>query len=281
MKYLLSVIALSLTLSFTPLVHAADTGILDMVRRVGSLIFNGKSPTQQGKEKEIEIRRRGIENIFNTKSADSTDQTPSQTTPTPFTTLFPVSPVPSRTPNGLEVNQGFESLTQFYDYVGKKVGVPPCVLEAVSYMEYQAVWNYTPGQIGQYIQPGQVIPNCPLNLCSAAGHMQMTTGIDDRGSPACGRCGLTSCPNAWASHGRAVNEYESASHLPNVCNMRDSTFGAARKLKKDSGTSDGNMNWTTENYLTAGKRYYGSGTQRFERLGNRTYGEYMAYHCGL
>jgi len=148
-------------------------------------------------------------------------------------------------------------------------------------MEYQTVWGYTPSQINQYIQPGQVIPNCPLNLCSAAGHMQMTTGFDDQGSPACNRCGLTSCPNAWADHGKAVVEYEGANYIPNVCNLRDSTFGSARKLKKDSGTAPGDMNWNTQHYLKAGKAYYGSGTQRFERLGNRTYGEYMAYNCGL
>jgi len=191
--------------------------------------------------------------------------------------------VPTQTPNGLEVNQSFLALDELWEYVGNKVGVPPCLLDAVSYIEYATVNNYSPSQIQQYQQPGQVIPNCPWNYCSAAGHMQMTMGIDERGDTKCTRCGHGYCPNAWASsnQGQAVLRYEGGGYNPNVCNLRDSTFAAAQKLKNDSGTAPSDMNWSTDKMIYVGGRYYGSSTQRHERLQNRTYGEFIADNCRL
>ena len=209
------------------------------------------------------------------------------------TTQNPYSPVPTQTPNGLQINQSFIALDQLWEYVGNKVGVPPCILEAVSDIEYPAVKKFSPEEILQYQQPGQVIPKCPWNSCSAAGHMQMTMGIDEYGSMSCNRCCWTnnnnvtkcqtSCPNAWEdkNQGRSVLRYESGNYTPNVCNLRDSTFASAQKLKNDSKTDPDDMNWSIETMIKVGGNYYGSSTQRHIRLGNRTYGEYLAYNCSL
>ncbi len=212
-------------------------------------------------------------------------QNPAENTP------YNPSPIPSQTPNGKPIDQSFAALQQLYEYVGNKVGVPSCVIEAVSYIEYPTVYNYSQSQINQYSQPGGRIPNCPWNSCSAAGHMQMTMGIDDRGSTSCNRCcwtnskGVTtcqkSCPNAWVTYGNAATQYESISHTPHVCNLLDSTYAAAKKLKTDSGTAARDMNWTNEAYMRAGTRYYGNCTVKYDRLGNRTYCEYLAYNCSL
>ncbi len=197
-----------------------------------------------------------------------------------------ISGVPSQTPEGQPIDQTFTALQTFYDYVGGQVGVPQCVIEAISYMELTSVFNYTPEQVNQYIQPGQVIPNCPWNSCSAAGHMQMTMGTDDRGSSSCNRCCwqgncLNSCPNAWASYGNAVNEYDGASHQAHVCNLRDSTFAAAKKLKRDSGTPAGDRNWDQNAMYEAGRRYFGECRTPFAHLGNRTYCEFIIHQCTL
>lgn len=202
------------------------------------------------------------------------------------TTTPEITGVPSETPEGKPIDQTFTALQTFYDYVGGKVGVPTCVIEAISYMEFTTVFNYSPDQVNQYIQPGQVIPNCPWNSCSAAGHMQMTMGTDDKGSPACNRCCwngncLNSCPNAWASYGNAVNEYDGANHQAHVCNLRDSTFAAAKKLKKDSGTAPTFRNWDQQAIYEAGRRYFGECKTPFSHLGNRTYCEFIIHQCTL
>ncbi len=208
--------------------------------------------------------------------------------PTPLNSLtpFPTNVIPSQTPGGKPVDQTFTAIQTFYDYVGQKVSVPTCVIEAISYMEYTPVLKYTPEQVNQYIQPGQKIPNCPWNSCSAAGHMQMTIGTDERGSTSCNRCCwngkcLNSCPNAWGSYGNAVNQYDGASHQSNVCNLRDSTFAAAKKLKQDSGTQAGNRNWDQNAIFQAGKRYFGECKTPFQHLGNRTYCEFIIHQCTL
>lgn len=237
------------------------------------------SSVENSKKQTETIYKNVFENIFNsniTNTPSSPD--PESATPTPKPNS---SPIPTQTPGGLEINQSFTALHDLYDYVGKKVGVPTCIIEGVSYIEYPTVYTYSPGQISQYSRPGQIIPNCPWNLCSAAGHMQMTIGVDERGDTKCTRCGAGYCPNAWGTHGKAVQQYEGVSYTPNVCNLKDSTFGAAKKMKHDSETAAEDLNWSYKTMLYVGYRYYGSSTLRYERLGNRTYGEYLAYNCGL
>lgn len=254
-------------------------------------LYLPKDSYDKSKEAEADANKELYKLFLKGESeADPPQETPSLTG---GATPNPTPSAPQQTPEGTPINQTYANLSDFKDYVGEKTGVPLCVLEAISYIEYPTVWDYTPEQFNNYIQPGAVIPNCPLNLCSASGHMQMTTGIDDRGDTTCGRCGAGYCPNAWASYGNAVNQYDSATHTPNVCNLRDSEFAAAKKLKTDSGTDFSNRNnWQEEAYMRAGTRYYGScssghsydfNTRGFpqEVPTSLTYCEFLQFVCSL
>ncbi|MCA9371988.1 hypothetical protein KC726_03760 [Candidatus Woesebacteria bacterium] len=190
------------------------------------------------------------------------------------------------TSSGNSISITPSALIDLYRYVGNKVGVPACVLEAVSYIEWPTAFNYTPEEVQLYSQPGQRIPNCAPNTCSASGHMQMTTGIDPYGSASCSQCCwqgscLSSCPNAWGSYGNAIQQYENISHMPDVCNLTDSTYAAAQKLKNDSNTSPGDLNWSEEAMHRAGERYYGNCTVTYSRLGDRTYCGFIIHQCNL
>ena len=248
--------------------------------------------TNQGNSQSESLANSALRMVEAIIDLTNTGGTTSQPiSPTPVENPFNPSPIPSQTPNGNTVNQSFVARKQLYDYVGIKVKVPPCVLDAISYIEYSTAYDYTAEQIAAYTKPGGRIPNCPWNSCSAAGHMQMTMGTDERGSTSCNRCcwtnsqGVTSCqkscPNAWSGYGNAMTKYESISHTPHVCNMLDSSFAAAEKLKHDSGTAPGDINWSSQAYTSAGRSYYGNCTVRYARLGNRTYCEFVAYNCSL
>ncbi len=168
------------------------------------------------------------------------------------------------------------NFTQLFNEVGSKVGVPPKILAAVMTIETPSTFNLSPEEINLYSTPNNVMPRCGPNVCSATGPMQMTIGIDNKGSSQCLGCGLTSCPNAWARYGDAINIFTGASHNPNPCNLLDNIYAAAYKLKTDSGATDP-VNWTQEQVYRAGTRYYGSCSDRYRysRLGNRTYCEFL------
>lgn len=171
------------------------------------------------------------------------------------------------------------NLTQLFNEVGERVGVPPKILEGVMTIEMPSTFRFPNDQIVLYSQPGNRIPGCSPNICSATGPMQMTIGIDNNGSPQCRKCGLSSCPNAWASYGNAVQIFTGSNHHPDPCNLRDNVYAAAYKLKTDSGASDP-LNWTQEQVYRAGTRYYGSCADkyRYARLGNRTYCEFLWWY---
>jgi len=167
--------------------------------------------------------------------------------------------------------QVFSSLRELFNEVGTQVGVPPAILEAVMLMESPSTFNLDPQQIKQYSLPGNVIPGCGPNQCSATGPMQMTIGYDYNGSTSCsgccwrGKC-LTRCPNAWATFGQG-----------NPCNLKDNIYAAARKLKNDSGAQS-SSNWTKEQVFRAAERYYGDCTERFPGKNNMTYCEFVWWY---
>ena len=186
-----------------------------------------------------------------------------------------IFPPPSSSLPQLKIN----NLTELFNDVSQRVGVPVKILEGVLTIEMPSTFNLTPEQVALYSQPGNRINNCSPNVCSATGPMQMTIGIDNSGSNKCLSCGLNSCPNAWASYGNAVNIYTKDTHIPDPCNLRDNIFAAAYKLKTDSQAPDP-LNWTQEQVYRAGTRYYGSCADkyRYERLGNRTYCEFLWWY---
>lgn len=205
------------------------------------------------------------------------------------------------------------SLREFFEEVGDRVKVPPRILEAVMMIETPSTFNLSSEQIKQYSTPASEIPGCGPNVCAAAGPMQITTGVDNQGSPTCSNCcwggyqlgdagynwckakeaqGLrklkrkpdgryqccqTSCPNKWAVHKNSVNEHGGFSHTPKVCNLRDNVYAAADKLKKDSGAASP-TDWTKKQVYDASYKYYGDCTQKYDRLGSRTYCEYVWWY---
>ena len=190
---------------------------------------------------------------------------------------------PPSNPNDQSSNSP-SNLNDIFNEVGQKVGVPPKILEAVMKIEMPSTFNLSPQQIVDYSTPAHYWPACGPNICSAAGPMQMTIGIDGNGNTSCPACGAGYCPNAWSSYGGAVNSFGGYLHQANPCNIRDNVYGSAAKLKNDSQASD-SLNWTQAQVYQAATRYYGScaGNYSYPRLGNRTYCQYVwdYYQGGL
>lgn len=163
-----------------------------------------------------------------------------------------------------------KSLRDIFMEVEQKVQIPARIIEGVLLVESPATFNFSETEIQNYSQPGATIPSCRPNACSAAGPMQMTTGIDNVGSSRCGGCGLNQCPNAWAQYGQGLQP----------CNLRDSIYAGAAKLKKDSGNKGGA--WTQDQVYRAATSYYGScgDNYRYTRLGGRTYCEFLWWYYG-
>jgi len=176
-------------------------------------------------------------------------------------------------------------LYDLFSEVGKNVGVPIAVLEGVMHIEYPSTFAMSPKQIAKYSAPGEIIPGCSPNVCSATGPMQITIGIDGSGSPNCASCCWKGkcldkkggCPNQWSVYGSAINVYGGYTHTPNPGNIKDNVYAAALKLKKDSQTNYPN-NWQKEDVYRAAKSYYGNCAVKYQRLGNRTYCEYIWWY---
>ncbi len=174
------------------------------------------------------------------------------------------------------------SLKALINEVAKNTGVPSAIIEAVLRIENPAVFNLPDTLISEYSEPGNYWPECGPNVCSAAGPMQMTIGIDNSGSSLCSQCCWNGeclntkggCPNQWAIYGAAVNLLGGYTHTPNPCNIRDNIYAGALKLKTDSRAKDP-LNWSREEVFRAAQAYYGNCTVKYARLGNRTYCEYV------
>ena len=81
-------------------------------------------------------------------------------------------------------------------------------------------------KIIEYSQPNKGIPighGCYRNSIGASGPMQFL-------------------PYVWTSYASSVNRFGGYTHTPYIANIRDSVYGAAWKLKRDSRTTD--INWT-------------------------------------
>jgi len=159
------------------------------------------------------------------------------------------------------------NLTDFFKLIGTNAGVPWQIIEAVMLVESPYFFSLPENKINQYLA-GTPIENCGPNECSATGPMQITTGRDHLGSPACSTCCyptcLTQCPNAWSANGCGGSP----------CILTDNVSCGAKKLKHDSGASSA-TNWTQEQVFSAIRSYYGECTTSFPRLGNKTYCQYV------
>lgn len=208
-----------------------------------------------------------------------------------FKIFFPVSDGNSRSTSNSSTNavsqikqavnevRSVKSLRELFSEIESKTKVPARIIEGVMLVESPSLLaSLTEEEVSVFSQPGASLPSCQPNVCSAAGPMQMTTGIDNKGSSTCSECGLSQCPNAWAGYGNSVNEYGGYSHQSNPCNLRDNVYAAAAKIKKDSGNTGGA--WTQDQVSRAAERYYGSCSDRYryQRLGNRTYCEFLWWY---
>lgn len=159
-----------------------------------------------------------------------------------------------------------QNMKEFFSQVGSSTGVPAKILEAIMQIESPSFLSLPEEKLNRYLA-GELIEGCGPNECSATGPMQMTTGIDNSGSSTCSNCCyptcLTNCPNAWANYGAGGNP----------CILKDNVSAAARKLKADSGASS--ESWTKEQVFLAARGYYGECASTFERLGNRSYCQYV------
>ncbi len=208
---------------------------------------------------------------------------PCSTGPTPtISTSVTEIPTPSVSVSPTPITDGsLINFRELFSEIETKFGVPSRITEAVLTIESPNLLNLTSDQINLYSQPGNTIPGCGPNVCSATGPMQMTIGTDNKGSTFCSACGSgRTCPNAWSYYGNSVNNYNSPPHSSNVCNLRDNVYGAALKLKSESKATS--MPWTKEQVYRAAESYYSKGACsdnfRYKRLGNRTYCEFVWWY---
>ncbi|OGG01523.1 hypothetical protein A2Z33_00610 [Candidatus Gottesmanbacteria bacterium RBG_16_52_11] len=169
-------------------------------------------------------------------------------------------------------NPGFtgNNAAKFYDALNSaasEIGIPACVLNGVALIEGGARYNEIP-DLAQCL--------AHVNVCSAVGPMQFTTGKGPPSDPTCSTCPAGYCPNAWAGYGAGGNP----------CMYKDALSAAARKLKNDGPLTDSDPSSQYQQIRNAGYHYYGNDTDRFARLCGCTYGEYIykvcvpSYQCG-
>ena len=205
--------------------------------------------------------------------------------PSPFPTIFnPPINFPSFS------SPGYQSLQSLFKEAGEKVGVPPKILEGVAYIEYRQVFSLSPEDINLYSQPGAILPKCPINECSATGPMQITTGVDNKGSTSCSECPSIKkkpppqqkCPNTWGNFAAKIPEHIDKNRRPNPCNLKDSIYAAAIILK-DANRDSNSSSWTQKEVYKAGEKYHGKCDEnyRYDILGdgNRwTYCEFLWWY---
>lgn len=253
-------------------------------------LFIKSTPTQSNNNNDPILAFLEIYKIFNQMSKDlqslkniNNESSKNQQLPpnNPANSINQISP--NQLPE--KINSSYNSLDDLINEVGLKVGVPKKILKGVIKIETgDKYFNLSSEKINLYSQPGNIIPNCEINSCSATGPMQITIGVDKYGSSSCSFCCnpnrcLTSCPNQWQIYGSAVNIFTGKTHQPNPCNLRDNLYAGAYKLKIDSQASNP-LNWSYEEISRAATRYHGSCSDnyRYERLGNRTYCEFLWWY---
>ena len=188
----------------------------------------------------------------------------------------------------LPPGEAAKSLNELFQKAGSWAGMPWSVIKVMAIIEGSSyhvgddleninsgVFALSADEIIIYQQPGAKAPiNCRPNACSAAGIMQLTTTgcvpfdtcevkRDDTTNVDCALCS-PACkyrPSAWSYYKNAVLEYENDGRTPNVCNLKDAIFAAAKKMKNDSGTAFGVLGeWSRLTVYRVAERYYGACT---------------------
>lgn len=183
-------------------------------------------------------------------------------------------PLPNQPGTGIFELTGNPNSAQFTTLVNEAASafnVPPAILAAVAWIEGGHMWGYSDSQIATYSAPGGRDPqNARPNGCGARGPMQF---LNDGIARDCQDRTGQKMDDVWAGFANAVNEATGENRTPNIDNIKDSLYAAARKLWKDSKASSNN--WNQEQVYRAGSGYLGSCTTVYVRLGNRTYCDYL------
>jgi hypothetical protein len=225
--------------------------------------------------------------------------------PTPETEYIPpeevvptgeIEPLPSGPPIEYEYPSGAEGeIRKIVVAAANWSGVPWPIIEAMLHIEGPHVFTLSVEEIIRIQQPNEKLTyNCQPNVCSAAGPMQLTTvgcqpfdtcqvhvGGGDTTNANCTRC-PSACsyyPSAWSGLKNSVLEAENDGRTPNICNLKDSLFAAAKKMKinaqEKSFPEDSSEYWNKDRVFWVARRYYGSCTTSIPRLENKTYCQYV------
>ncbi|OGY24068.1 MAG: hypothetical protein A2172_00795 [Candidatus Woykebacteria bacterium RBG_13_40_15] len=195
-------------------------------------------------------------------------------------------------------------LKSLFEAAGAWAKVPAGVLVGIAVIEGPHIFGYSDEEIDDYSKDvytgspnginGEGIDpeNREPNGCSAIGPMQMSVDyMEDYGfRPSDLDCGdVTDPPCAWCTYKTAVVEAGVTTYSPNpdVRNIRNAIYGAAWKLKCDSGApsdecdraqftkydyNDSDDAWEKEDEIEkAGTAYYGDCDKPIERFGSMTY----------
>ena len=148
------------------------------------------------------------------------------------------------------------ALVSTFQSSGQSFKVPPAVIAGVANIEGHHLWSYTDIEILAFSEEGEQDPykTCQPNECGARGPMQFLTGeeVDED------KCPQAVGVDVWSVYREAVNEVTNEGRTPHVCNIKDSIFAAAKKLKGDSQTTPENdCQWNKEQVYNAARGYYG------------------------
>lgn len=140
------------------------------------------------------------------------------------------------------------SIDAIFNEVANKVGVPAALPKAVMQKECGSVLSLSSEEISQFSQPGQGI---------TADHPTVGLCFDNHFDVGCCYGPMQFTEGTWQGYATAVNDLGGYSHNPYIENIRDSVYGAAKKLKSDGGGGDV-ASWTKEQFFQAFRSYYGA-----------------------
>lgn len=155
-----------------------------------------------------------------------------------------------------------QNLEKIFEEVARQYCVPKAIIMAISQMEAGGTWSYRDEEVTNFSTPDwwekegckmdeKVVGDCTKGYCydtcrvtdlcpsySVVGPMQFEE-------------------STWNGYKNQLED--DLSHEPHRCNLRDSIFAAAMKIKADSGTGSSECtDWNKETVRRATRRYCGS-----------------------
>ncbi len=192
---------------------------------------------------------------------NSCSQTTSQTTSVSFAGLPSSYGLTQDFCQGANPNGCSAALAQTFYSAATWANIPAGVIAGIANQEWKATFKHTDGEINQWEQPGVVAePNGPANhprfingcaqsFAGAEGPFQFLTGKANQ-------------PNIWGSYQSAVVDAgaRQQDYTGQACNLLDAAYGAAKKLKLNSGLGFATKKdqWTQDDVYTVARAYLGA-----------------------